>query len=698
MPDTAITRARQTAGDASLVFARPLGPHWGILSGLIMSDNGGLAISWTGGRLRTPAGNDITIVAGSDTCADNAINHLNWASGTALTLSTTQHIHGVGISIGHIACQNGDIWEIHNDPTLSELVPAFQDGLEAIFPLAVASGCLVSEDTDATNPLDVTVSSGTYYLDLHDAQPVVSFDTRTANTLIRCHIDGSGPETWNFTADGAQSEIDVANWNSGTSLISTSVGKYYKGLFVISKDNMFWIYGQEEHNTIAAAIDGVLPSKPPGLELFPRSVAYIYKHGDTAFEAASSDRWIDARPLVTGSVAAGPITDHGELIGLSDDDHTQYWLLAGREQAGTLKANTDFATLINSSNAADMDGTRTSILFRQARLTDTLLDAGRIGFEAADDWTATAGTQDADFVVECREQGVMVEKLRLATDANGGFLDLFCRIDSRRGDGVSNPFRLFAYADADGLSPQFSCRRARGTFASPTAVIVGTNIGNFDFRGYDGTSHQNRASMAAVCDGTVVDVTNTVPMALQFRTGTTTSTTERFTIDSSGDLMIETLAAELHFVTAAEFLTGAAGRMQYNTATGTGHQFRVNSLTVAEIDTDEIRLFGNSLERGSLGWTATAVSLYQAASERLRILAATQSFVGGLLIASAHAAPATSAILELSSTTGAFLASRMTTTQRNALTAVDGMIMFNLSTSQFNFREGGAWVTGSGLA
>lgn len=60
--------------------------------------------------------------------------------------------------------------------------------------------------------------------------------------------------------------------------------------------------------------------------------------------------------------------------------------------------------------------------------------------------------------------------------------------------------------------------------------------------------------------------------------------------------------------------------------------------------------------------------------------------------------PATSALLELASTVGALLVPRMTTAQRNALTAVNGMIIYNSSTAAFNFREAGAWVTGSGLA
>ena len=57
-----------------------------------------------------------------------------------------------------------------------------------------------------------------------------------------------------------------------------------------------------------------------------------------------------------------------------------------------------------------------------------------------------------------------------------------------------------------------------------------------------------------------------------------------------------------------------------------------------------------------------------------------------------NAAPATSALLELRSTTGALLLPRMTTTQRNALTAVNGMIIYNTTTNVVEAYENGAWV------
>ena len=55
--------------------------------------------------------------------------------------------------------------------------------------------------------------------------------------------------------------------------------------------------------------------------------------------------------------------------------------------------------------------------------------------------------------------------------------------------------------------------------------------------------------------------------------------------------------------------------------------------------------------------------------------------------------PAESALLELSSTTGALLLPRMTTAQRDALTGVNGMMIYNSSLNKSQSYENGAWAS-----
>lgn len=54
--------------------------------------------------------------------------------------------------------------------------------------------------------------------------------------------------------------------------------------------------------------------------------------------------------------------------------------------------------------------------------------------------------------------------------------------------------------------------------------------------------------------------------------------------------------------------------------------------------------------------------------------------------------PATSAILDLQGTTGAVLFPRLTTTQRDALTPTNGMVIYNSTTNKLQVRAAGAWV------
>ncbi|MEE8597906.1 MAG: hypothetical protein V3S69_00010, partial [Dehalococcoidales bacterium] len=73
-------------------------------------------------------------------------------------------------------------------------------------------------------------------------------------------------------------------------------------------------------------------------------------------------------------------------------------------------------------------------------------------------------------------------------------------------------------------------------------------------------------------------------------------------------------------------------------------------------------------------------------SVRMRIIGTGQIIIG-------TGTPATSAVLELASTDKALLLTRLTTTQRDTLTTVNGMIIYNSTLNKIQVRENGVWIS-----
>jgi len=65
----------------------------------------------------------------------------------------------------------------------------------------------------------------------------------------------------------------------------------------------------------------------------------------------------------------------------------------------------------------------------------------------------------------------------------------------------------------------------------------------------------------------------------------------------------------------------------------------------------------------------------------------------GPVVVGADAAPTNNSVgIEISSTTRAMLFPRMSTTQRDALSAANGMVIYNVTTDKLQVRAGGTWV------
>jgi len=117
---------------------------------------------------------------------------------------------------------------------------------------------------------------------------------------------------------------------------------------------------------------------------------------------------------------------------------------------------------------------------------------------------------------------------------------------------------------------------------------------------------------------------------------------------------------------------GAIGLRGYTNSTGSPTNFAV--------------LAGrkeNGTALNQQGYFSLGVNDGSAVVERVRITSDGRIGFGGV--------PGTSMALDVQSTTGAFVPPRMTTAQRNVMTATDGMVIYNTTTGRFEGYESGTW-------
>ena len=175
-----------------------------------------------------------------------------------------------------------------------------------------------------------------------------------------------------------------------------------------------------------------------------------------------------------------------------------------------------------------------------------------------------------------------------------------------------------------------------------------------------------------------------------------TALTERMRIVSDGSIGIGTAAPirQQHIfgngqAIAALTDVGNTGGTLYvqdnNGFTGSGGAILFGASQGFNAAIKNLLIDGASNTRGALAFSLRNLVTDVALTERMRIMSDGSIGIG-------TATPAASALIDMTSTTQAFLPPRMTTTQRDALTAVDGMIIYNSTTGALNYRKAGVWT------
>ncbi|MDH3324125.1 MAG: tail fiber domain-containing protein, partial [Candidatus Peregrinibacteria bacterium] len=174
------------------------------------------------------------------------------------------------------------------------------------------SGLLVSN----TGTLNLAMTSGEMWtkLNLHT---IPAIDTSASGTFSSFYDDGAGGHT-ELTS---QTDWDNLRYDGGAgSLVTLNASKYgFHDIYVESDGKLVLIYGRAEYVSLSTARQASLISDLPLYRLGLNSVfigRIVFQKSAATFTFYSA---------FTETLQVSGVTDHGNLSGLTDDDHTQYF-------------------------------------------------------------------------------------------------------------------------------------------------------------------------------------------------------------------------------------------------------------------------------------------------------------------------------------------------------------------------------------
>jgi hypothetical protein len=189
--------------------------------------------------------------------------------------------------------------------------------LRETMPFMRVSGGISSE----TGTRNIAVTAGTWWEDL-TRFTTDAIDTSGADTFTYYYSDGGS----GWTAVTSQSAIDNTQYDDGDGGLGTlSQAKYGIHWLYLGQDGDFYIlYGTVDGSLTEANDAGVPSSVPPHFD-----EAHARLIGKIVIQKSAST-FTSIQSLFNGEFSLETATDHGGLIGLSDDDHTQYKMIAPR--------------------------------------------------------------------------------------------------------------------------------------------------------------------------------------------------------------------------------------------------------------------------------------------------------------------------------------------------------------------------------
>ena len=515
-------------------------PPMGLLAGGTLTGTGGLGISVQAGSGYLRKDGAVTLVSWNTT-------PLTITAGTSpyvfvnkngvVSTSSMEPDGFTNIILGRAGANASVVYSLGNlDINIANYGNKVENYLRKAIGTVYVSGSMVTENATTPRAIDVTAGQWMYGTKIRNPS------AKTAPTIQDIYKSGG---VITFTP---RNTVPNDTYDDGTNLVSITPGYFVKHVLYQSAEGAYQSYSlghaQAEYATLQEAINAPLPTPLIPPDATPRIAALVMQEGVNSIVEI-----IDIRPMFfrDGGVATGAgggVSDHGDLMGLDDDDHLQYLLASGtRAMAGDLNLGSNDITNVglidgldiaahasrHQPNGADplstgpgvgigpasVNGTGTSNLLSRADHTHALFGVQ----PASTELTQVAALNTNGIVVHVEPN---VWTTRSITSSSGSLL-------------ITNPAGI-----AGNIDINFAPVGTPGTYYAVTtdengSVISGTQQVPFSaLTGLPSTLAAHGITDAQPLDADLTALANSAGTGFYIRTGNGTSVTRTFVAPAAG--------------------------------------------------------------------------------------------------------------------------------------------------------------------
>ncbi len=324
-------------------------PPMGLLSGGALSPAGGLNVTVAAGvgyLDKDGATTRVTWASGSVTVPANTATYIWINKNGVITQGSTEPDGATNILLGRVGSGASSLTALGMLSTyIANHGNAVENFLRSTVGPVYESGSIVSEN--ATTPRTLDVTAGTWFFGTIKRSP----SAKTAPTIQIGHRTGG------VTVVTPSATVPNDSYDDGTDLVPLTAGYYTKHALYQAGEGAFQglllAHGQAEYATLDEARLAPLPIPRISPDATPEIAAIIVQQGTNNIVEIQ-----DIRPMffrAGGSSISGGTSDHGDLIGLTDDDHPQYLLTNGsRAFTGDVSLGTNDLTNVGLINGLDI--------------------------------------------------------------------------------------------------------------------------------------------------------------------------------------------------------------------------------------------------------------------------------------------------------------------------------------------------------